>query len=366
MQKFVSNYLVNSPAPLNLSYFWNFGSLLGVVLVTMIVSGVSLAMHYTPNTTLAFDSVEHIMRSVNLGWTLRYIHANGATFFFLLVYLHIGRNLFYGSYQTPRALLWLIGVVIFVVMMATAFLGYLLPFGQMSLWGATVITNLFSVVPFIGDQLLLFLWGGFSVANPTFNRFFSLHYLLPFVLAFLVLLHLMALHSHGSNNPTGLSSQTDKLRFHPYFTYKDLVTVFLLALVMGVVVFYAPNYFGHPDNSIKANPLVTPHSIVPEWYFLPFYAILRALPSKTGGVIAMALSLGVLALLPFIRPNTSRSSRFNPIGHYLFWIFACNFLFLLCLGSMPIAQPYIILGQLSTIIYFTYFILLALLTYYLL
>lgn len=279
-----NEYLVDSPAPRNLNYMWNFGSLLGVNLIILIISGISLAMHYTPDISLAFDSVEHIMRDVNNGWLIRYIHANGAGLFFIWVYLHMGRSLYYGSYKAPRALLWNIGVVIYLIMMATAFLGYVLPMGQMSLWGAMVITNLLSV---IHPDLVYFIWGNFTVANSTLNRFFSLHYLLPFTLVALIVLHLLSLHQNASNNPDGFESLSDRVRFHPYFTSKDLITFVLFGAILSLFVFYTPNYLGHPDNYIPANPLVTPHSIVPEFYFLAFYAILRAIPNKTLGVLGM-------------------------------------------------------------------------------
>ncbi len=356
----IKDYLIDSPSPTNLSYFWSFGSLLGLTLILLLLSGISLAMHYTANTDLAFQSVESIMRAVNNGWLLRYIHSNGATVFFIWVYLHISRNLFYGSFRQPRSLLWVIGVVIFLLMMATAFIGYVLPWGQMSLWGATVITNLLSAVPFIGDHLVLFIWGGFSVDNATLNRFFSLHYLLPFLLVALVVLHLMALHHDASNNPEGIASTADRIRFHPYFTSKDLVGFFIMAILLGSLVFYAPNYFGHPDNSIAANALVTPHSIVPEWYFLPFYAILRAIPNKVLGVVAMASALLILLLpIPFdiIAYHNIRSNRLRPLQQLLFWTFVGNLLLLLWIGARPIAQPFILLGQLATFIYFLILIL---------
>ena len=359
------DYLVNSPAPTNLSYFWSLGSLLGLTLMILIVSGLSLAMHYTANVDLAYSSVEHIMREVNNGWLLRYIHANGVSMFFIFVYLHISRNLFYGSFRQPRTLLWTIGVVIFILMMATAFIGYVLPWGQMSLWGATVITNLLSAVPFIGDHLVLFIWGGFSVDNATLNRFFSLHYLLPFLLLALVVLHLMALHNDSSNNPEGIASTADRIRFHPYFTSKDLVGFFLMAILLLSLVFYAPNYFVHPDNSITANALLTPHSIVPEWYFLPFYAILRAIPNKVLGVVAMGSALLIL-LLPIplhltalnqslprqLSLSNIKSNRLRPLQQLLFCTFSGNLLLLLWIGARPIAQPFILLGQLATFIYF--------------
>ena len=359
MAHLFGDYLIDSPSPLNLSYFWSFGSLLGLTLLVLLLSGISLAMHYSPNTEFAFGSVEELIRAVHNGWLFRYVHANGAGLFFIWVYLHIGRNLFYGSYRQPRGLLWLIGVMIFIAMMATAFIGYVLPWGQMSLWGATVITNLISALPFIGSEVVAFIWGGYSVDNPTLNRFFALHFLLPFLLLALVVFHLMALHNDASNNPEGLASFADRIRFHPYFTSKDLVGFFLMAFLLGLPLFYAPNYFGHPDNSIPANALITPHSIVPEWYFLPFYAILRAIPDKVMGVAALASALLILLPLPWLSGNTSRSGRYRPIHHLLFWAFVGNFLFLLWLGASPIAQPFIHLGQLSTWLYFTLILTLA-------
>ena len=278
--RFINSYVVDSPQPANISYLWNFGSLLATCLGLQILTGIFLAMHYVPNIDLAFASVEHIMRDVSAGWAVRYTHANVASFFFIFVYAHIARGLYYGSYKSPRVLVWTIGVIIFILMMATAFLGYVLPYGQMSLWGATVITNLLSAIPFFGQDLVELIWGGFSVSNATLNRFFSLHYLLPFLLAALVVAHLIALHTHGSNNPNGIGSTTDRLPMHPYFTFKDLVTIFLFFLVLSIIVFYYPNLLGHSDNYIPANPMQTPASIVPEWYLLPFYAILRSIPNK--------------------------------------------------------------------------------------
>ena len=289
-----NSYLVDSPQPANLSYLWNFGSLLGVCLIIQILTGVFLAMHYTPHVDFAFNSVEHIMRDVNAGYILRYTHANVASFFFIFVYAHIAKGLYYGSYKAPRTLVWVIGVIIFIVMMATAFLGYVLPYGQMSLWGATVITNLFSAIPFFGHDLVELIWGGFSVSNATLNRFFSLHFLLPFLLAALVVAHFIALHTHGSGNPNGISSNNDRYPFHPYFVFKDLVTVFVFLLLLSIMVFFYPNVLGHSDNYIPANPMSTPSSIVPEWYLLPFYAILRSIPNKLLGVVAMFGSLLIL------------------------------------------------------------------------
>ena len=357
----VNDYLIDSPAPANINYFWNFGSLQGLNFVIVIVSGVTLAMHYTPHVDLAFSSIEHIMRDVNNGWLIRYIHANGASFFFIYVYLHIGKGLFYGSYRAPRRLLWNIGVVIYLLMMAIAFLGYVLPWGQMSFWGATVITNMFSAIPWIGPSFVEFLWGGFSVDNATLNRFFSLHFLLPFVLAGAVILHLRALHVNASGNPEGIASITDKIRFHPYFTSKDLVGFFVGLLFFSFLVFFEPNYLGHPDNSIPANPLVTPSHIQPEWYYLAFYAILRAIPSKLGGVVAMIGAILILFSLS-LQHNESgiRSLRYRPLSKFLFWVFAFNFLFLIFLGAKPIEEPYIIQGQISTAFYFAYFIIIIL------
>lgn len=355
----VNDYLIDSPAPTNLSYFWNFGSLLGLNLVIMIVSGITLAMHYSNHASLAFHSVEHIMRDVNMGWLIRYIHSNGASFFFIFVYLHIARGLFYGSYRSPRGMLWNIGVLIYLIMMATAFLGYVLPYGQMSLWGATVITNFFSAIPWIGDDVVKFIWGGFSVDNPTLNRFFSLHYLLPFILAALVLMHLLALHQNASNNPEGISSTSDRIRFHPYYTSKDLVGFMWMAIFFSIFVFFYPNFLGHPDNYIPGNPLVTPPSIVPEWYFLPFYAILRAIPSKLGGVIAMISAILVLFTLPLFTSYNVRSNRYRPIFILLYWFFVFNFFFLMWLGQKHIHEPYISLGLISTFFYFFYFFLIV-------
>lgn len=354
----INDYIIDSPSPINLSYFWNFGSLQGLNLIIMIISGVTLAMHYTPNVELAFNSVEHIMRDVNNGWQIRYIHANGASFFFIFVYQHIGRGLYYGSYRSPRAQLWCIGVIIFIIMMATAFLGYVLPWGQMSYWAATVITNLLSAIPWVGNDLVKVIWGGFSVDNATLNRFFSLHYLLPFIQAAQVCMHLLSLHQDASGNPIGIGTMSDNIRFHPYYTSKDQVGFIVAGLFFILIIFYFPNLLGHPDNSIPGNPQVTPHSIVPEWYFQPFYCILRAIPSKLGGVIAMFGSLLILLPLPFFGSINLRTNRYRPILNFIYWIFIFNFQFLLWLGAKPIHLPYTILGLISTIIYFLYFLIL--------
>ena len=355
----INSYLIDSPMPTNLSYMWNFGSLLGFTLVLQIVTGVVLAMHYCPSTDLAFSSVEHIMRDVNYGYLVRYAHANGASVFFILIYLHIGRGLYYGSYTRPRTALWSIGVAIFVLLMGIAFLGYVLPWGQMSYWGATVITNLLSAIPFVGNDLVKLAWGGFSVDNATLNRFFSLHYLLPFVLTALVLTHLMALHEHGSNNPLGLTQNADRISFHPYFTYKDIVGAVVWALGLALLIFYLPNMLGHPDNYIPANPLSTPLSIVPEWYLLPYYAILRAIPSKLGGVIAMGASLLVYLILPFVHTSKIKSSTFRPLSAIAFWAFIGNFICLIILGGRPVEEPFVTLSIYSLVFYFSYFLILV-------
>jgi ubiquinol-cytochrome c reductase cytochrome b subunit len=351
-----NSYLNDSPQPLNISYLWNFGSLLGVCLIIQIITGITLAMHYTPSIDLAFISVEHIMRDVNYGWMIRYIHANVASFFFLFVYAHIGRNIYYGSYRTPRVLVFSIGVIIFLLMIITAFLGYVLPYGQMSLWGATVITNLMSAIPWIGFDIVEFLWGGYSVGNPTLNRFFSLHFTLPFVLLALVVVHLIALHENGSSNPNGISGNLDRAPFHPYFSYKDAVTFCLFFLVLAYFVFFAPNVLGHSDNYIPANPLSTPSSIVPEWYLLPFYAILRSIPNKLLGVIAMIAAILILLALPLVDTSRLRGLVFRPIGKLCYWIFIANFFILMYLGSQHVEDPYVILGQISTLLYFAYFL----------
>lgn len=355
----VNSYLVDSPSPSNISYWWNFGSLLGFMLLAQIITGVLLTMHYTPHVDLAFNSVEHIMRDVSSGWLIRYSHANGASMFILLAYLHIGRGLYYGSYTRPRAGLWTIGVIIFLIMMATAFLGYVLPWGQMSLWGATVITNFVSAIPVIGQELVEFIWGGYSVDNPTLNRFFALHYLLPITLLALVVLHLMTLHRHGSNNPLGVSSNIDKISFHPYYSIKDILGLVLMMLVFSVIIFLAPDVLGHPDNYLPGDALVTPPHIVPEWYFLPFYAILRAVPDKLGGVMLMVGSILVPLILPFVHTSQLRSSTFRPLYKIFFWLFVGNLLLLWYLGGQPAEEPYTTVGMYSTVVYFAWYMLIV-------
>ena len=357
--RLVNSYLIDSPEPANLSYLWNFGSLLGTCLVLQILTGIFLAMHYQPHVDFAFNSVEHIMRDVNNGWAVRYTHANVASFFFIFVYAHIARGLYYGSYKSPRVLLWSIGVIILIVMMATAFLGYLLPYGQMSLWGATVITNLLSAIPVFGQDLVELIWGGFSVSNATLNRFFSLHYLLPFLLAALVVAHLIALHTHGSNNPNGISGNGDRYAFHPYFIFKDLVTILFFFLVLSIMVFYYPNFLGHSDNYIPANPMQTPASIVPEWYLLPFYAILRSIPNKLLGVIAMFGSLLILLVLPYTDLSRVRGNQFKPFMKFAFWFFVVDFIILMWIGSQHPNSPYVEIGQIATAFYFAWFLIIV-------
>lgn len=355
--RLLNSYMVDSPQPANISYLWNFGSLLGTCLIIQILTGAFLAMHYTPNVDLAFNSVEHIMRDVNNGWIIRYTHANVASFFFIFVYMHIARGLYYGSYKSPRVLVWSIGVIILVLMMAIAFLGYVLPYGQMSLWGATVITNLLSAIPIFGQDIVELIWGGFSVSNATLNRFFSLHYLLPFLLAALVVAHLIALHVHGSNNPNGVTSSGDRYAMHPYFTFKDLVTIFAFFLVLSILVFFYPNLLGHSDNYIPADPMVTPASIVPEWYLLPYYAILRSIPNKLLGVIAMFGSLLILLVLPITDLSRIRGNQFRPAMKLAFWFFVVDFFILMWIGSQHPNTPYVEIGQIATAFYFSWFLI---------
>ena len=369
---FMHHELHEYPTPRNLSYMWNFGSLAGIVLVIMIITGITLAMQYTAHVDHAFASVERIMRDVNYGWLIRYLHMNGASFFFIVVFLHIFRGLYYGSYKAPREVLWGLGVIILLLMMATAFMGYVLPWGQMSFWGATVITNLFSAIPWIGDALVTWLWGGFSVDNPTLNRFYALHYLLPFVIVAVVVLHLWALHRFGSNNPLGIDAKgpQDKIPFHPYYTVKDAFGLGVFLTIFAAVVFFAPNYMGHPDNYIPADPLVTPSHIVPEWYFLPFYAMLRAITfdigipftgiviieAKLGGVIVMFASILILFFLPWLDSSPVRSSRFRPLHKQFFWILVAVSIMLGYVGSQPPEQPWVTVGQICTFWYFFHFL----------
>jgi len=358
--KLVNSYLIDSPQPSNLSYLWNFGSLLAFCLIIQIITGVTLAMHYNPSVLEAFNSVEHIMRDVNNGWLIRYLHSNTASAFFFIVYLHIGRGLYYGSYRAPRTLVWTLGTVIFILMILTGFLGYVLPYGQMSLWGATVITNMMSAIPWIGQDIVEFIWGGFSVNNATLNRFFALHFVLPFVLAALALMHLIALHdSAGSGNPLGVSANYDRLPFAPYFLFKDLITIFIFIIVLSVFVFFMPNMLGDSDNYIMGNPMQTPASIVPEWYLLPFYAILRSIPNKLLGVIAMLSAILMLLVMPYSDLSRSRGIQFRPLSKIAFYIFIANFLILMVLGAKHVEYPFIELGQISTVIYFAHFLIIV-------
>jgi len=358
--KMVNSYVIDSPQPSNISYLWNFGSLLAFCLVIQIITGVTLGMHYTPNVLEAFDSVEHIMRDVNNGWLIRYLHSNTASAFFFIVYLHIGRGLYYGSYKAPRTLVWIIGTIIFILMMATAFLGYVLPYGQMSLWGATVITNLMSAIPWVGQDIVEFIWGGFSVNNATLNRFFALHFVLPFVLAALALMHLIALHdSSGSGNPLGISGNYDRLPFAPYFLFKDLITIFIFIIILSIFVFFMPNVLGDSENYVMANPMQTPPAIVPEWYLLPFYAILRSIPNKLLGVIAMFSAILALLTMPYTDLSKLRGIQFRPLSKIAFYIFVANFLILMQLGAKHVESPFIEFGQISTVLYFSHFLLIV-------
>jgi quinol-cytochrome oxidoreductase complex cytochrome b subunit len=352
----LNDHLIDYPTPVNINYFWNFGSMAGIFLVVQIITGIFLAMHYTPHVDLAFLSVEHIMRDVNNGWLIRYLHANGASMFFAVVYIHVARGIYYGSYQKPRGFVWAAGVVILILMMATAFMGYVLPWGQMSFWAATVITNLFSAFPVVGEPIVAWLWGGFSVDNATLNRFFSFHYLLPFLIVGVVLVHLAVLHQNGSNNPLGIHSGMDKIPFYPYFIIKDLFSWVLAFVFYFGFVFFAPNYLGHTDNYIEANAMVTPAHIVPEWYFLPFYAILRSIPHKLGGVIAMFAALLVLFLLPYLNTSEIRSSSFRPLHRQFFWLLVLDYFILGWIGGCAPETPYLEIGQVATFFYFFYFL----------
>jgi len=352
----INNHLVDYPTPSNLSYFWGFGSRAGICLVIQILTGVFLAIHYSCHVDLAFISVEHIIRDVNYGWLIRYAHANGASIFFILVYIHIFRGLYYGSYMKPRQHLWASGVTIYLLIIATGFIGYVLPWGQIRFWGATVITNLFSAIPFIGDQITLWLWGGFSVDNATLNRFFRFHYLIPFLIAGLAVVHLALLHQDGSSNPLGIDSRADKIPFAPYLVVKDIFGLVVFFLFFSIFVYFAPNSLGHPDNYIPANPLVTPPHIVPEWYFLPFYAILRRIPDKLGGVLAIFGAILVLYTIPYTQSSEIQRSCFRPLYRILFWLFVADFLILLWIGQQIVEEPFILVGQIGTLFYFAFFL----------
>nr|YP_009709662.1 cytochrome b [Velutinodorcus velutinus]YP_009709675.1 cytochrome b [Dorcus ursulus]QEX51680.1 cytochrome b [Velutinodorcus velutinus]QEX51694.1 cytochrome b [Dorcus ursulus] len=355
MTKIINNSLIDLPSPSNISAWWNFGSLLGLCLGIQIITGIFLAMHFTANIDTAFNSVIHISRDVNYGWLIRTTHANGASFFFICLYLHIGRGLYYSSYNLE--LTWSVGVIILFCVFATAFLGYVLPWGQMSFWGATVITNLLSAIPYVGTLIVQWLWGGFAVDNATLTRFFALHFLLPFIIAALVMIHLLFLHQTGSNNPLGTNSNIDKIPFHPYFSYKDIFGYIIMTFILTSLVLVSPNLLGDPENFIPANPLVTPVHIQPEWYFLFAYAILRSIPNKLGGVIALVLSILILLIVPFINKKKLQSTQFYPINKILFWSFLSVVILLTWIGARPVEDPYITVGQILTIMYFSYFII---------
>nr|ADW41271.1 cytochrome b [Drosophila montana]ADW41284.1 cytochrome b [Drosophila lacicola]QXG19372.1 cytochrome b [Drosophila montana] len=353
--KIANNALVDLPAPVNISSWWNFGSLLGLCLIIQILTGLFLAMHYTADVNLAFNSVNHICRDVNYGWLLRTMHANGASFFFICIYLHVGRGIYYGSYLfTPT---WMTGVIILFLVMGTAFMGYVLPWGQMSFWGATVITNLLSAVPYLGIDLVQWVWGGFAVDNATLTRFFTFHFILPFIVLAMVMIHLLFLHQTGSNNPIGVNSNSDKIPFHPYFTYKDIVGFIIMIFLLISLILINPNLLGDPDNFIPANPLVTPAHIQPEWYFLFAYAILRSIPNKLGGVIALVLSIAILMILPFYNLSKFRGIQFYPINQILFWIMVVTVILLTWIGARPVEEPYVLIGQILTVVYFLYYLL---------
>jgi len=358
LMRFADENLLSFPTPKNLNYFYTFGFILTMCLVTQIITGIVLAMHYVPNTSLAFDSIEHIMRDVNYGWLIRYMHSNGASMFFLAVFIHMFRGLYYGSYKEPREIIWILGVVIFLLMIITGFMGYVLPWGQMSFWGATVITNLVATIPIIGEPVLTLLLGGYSVDNPTLNRFFSLHYLLPFVIFGVVILHIWALHVTGNNNPTGIEvkDSKDTISFHPYYTVKDLFAYVVFLLMFCYFIFYNPNILGHPDNYIEADPMLTPAHIVPEWYLLPFYAILRAVPDKLMGVLLMFGSIVVLFFLPWLDTMKVKSARYRPLYKIFFLFFVIFCLLLGYLGAKPPEGIYLLLSRVSTIYYFAFFL----------
>nr|ABY48395.1 cytochrome b [Xantusia vigilis] len=354
--KLINNSFIDLPTPSNISAWWNFGSLLGLCLLTQIFTGLFLAMHYTADITSAFSSVVHICRDVQYGWLIRNIHANGASIFFICLYLHIARGLYYGSYM--YTITWNIGVILLFLVMATAFVGYVLPWGQMSFWGATVITNLLSAIPYIGTTLVQWIWGGFSVDNATLTRFFAFHFILPFIIIAMTVLHLLFLHESGSNNPTGLNANTDKISFHPFFSYKDLLGAVMITMLLLIPTLFSPNLLGDPENFTPANPMMTPPHIKPEWYFLFAYAILRSIPNKLGGVLALLLSIMILIILPLLHTAKQRSSMFRPMSQMILWLTLTNILILTWIGGQPVEPPYILIGQISSTLYFTLFLIL--------
>nr|QBF44153.1 cytochrome b [Corethrella condita] len=353
--KIMNNALVDLPAPINISAWWNFGSLLGLCLIIQIATGLFLAMHYTANIDMAFNSVNHICRDVNNGWLLRTLHANGASFFFICIYMHVGRGMYYNSFLYAPT--WMVGVLILFVTMATAFMGYVLPWGQMSFWGATVITNLLSAIPYLGTDLVQWIWGGFAVDNATLTRFFTFHFLFPFIILAMTMIHLLFLHQTGSNNPLGINSNVNKIPFHPYFSFKDIVGFLIMVMLLICLTLISPYMLGDPDNFIPANPLVTPVHIQPEWYFLFAYAILRSIPNKLGGVIALVLSIAILAILPFTHLSKFRGLQFYPINKILFWYMLVIVILLTWIGARPVEAPYVLIGQILTVVYFFYFII---------
>jgi ubiquinol-cytochrome c reductase cytochrome b subunit len=355
----VNSYIIDSPQPSSINYWYNLGSLLGLCLIIQVMTGIILAIHYSSNIILAFESVDHIIRDVNIGWILRYIHSNGASLFFICIYIHIGKALYYGSYRYPRTLVWEIGVIIIFMTIATAFIGYCLVYGQISIWGATVITNLFSAIPLVGIEIVSWIWGGFSVGNPTIQRFYAFHYILPFIIIGLVIIHIMALHTHGSSNPLGMTGNIDRLPIHVYFVYKDLVTILALILLMSILVFYMPNILGDPANSEEGNPIVTPSSIVPEWYLLAYYAILRSIESKIMGVLTILGAIIIILMIPFLDRSIMRGNAFKWVSQLLYWIFIINFIILSILGIIHVEPPYIEIGRYCTEFYFIYIIVLV-------